>query len=285
MSFKQFFTQNTWWGKVIGAFLGYLMAGPTGALFGILIGNFFDRGLAAHFTRPHWSYHAEKRKAVQKIFFEATFSVMGHIAKADGRVSQQSIQMAKTFMDEMGLNRTQETAAQNCFNEGKSSSFNLKSIITELKTASYDNPELLKLFIDMQYRMAKVDNFSTKKQLILNTILRMLGFAPLHEQYRFYEDFANYSNHHQYQQSSNRQGYYEGRHAQHSSLDHAYGILEVTPTTSKQDVKRAYQRLMSRNHPDKLIAKGLPEEMIKIANEKTQKIRKAYEEICASKGW
>lgn len=283
MGSRQFFTSNTWWGKVLGAFLGFLMAGPAGALFGILIGNFFDRGLATHFSRPHWSYHAEKRKAVQKIFFEATFSVMGHIAKADGRVSKQGIQIAKTLMEEMELSHEQEIAAQGYFNQGKSNDFNLKHIITMLQKISHDNPELLKLFIDIQYRVAKVDGLSIKKQHILNTILRLLGFAPLHEQYRFYEDFASYYTRQQSnQQSSNHQRYQQ---AARSSLDHAYGILGVSPTTNKQDVKRAYQRLMSRNHPDKLIAKGLPEEMIKIANEKTQQIRRAYEEICASKGW
>lgn len=286
MSLQQFFTNNTWWGKVIGAFLGYLMAGPTGALFGIFIGNFFDRGLATHYTRPHWSYHAEKRQAVQTIFFKATFSVMGHIAKADGLVSKQSIQMAKTIMDELGLGHKQKTAAQNYFNEGKNSTFNLNSLVIDLKKIAYDNPELLKLFIDIQYRMAKIDNLSIKKQLVFDNILSLLGFAPLHKQYRFYEDFANYSNHRQNNQhSSNRQRYYQDYQTQHSSLDHAYGILNVTPTTPKQDVKKAYQRLISRNHPDKLIAKGMSDDMIKIANEKTQKIRKAYEEICASKGW
>lgn len=283
MGSRQFFTSNTWWGKVLGAFLGFLMAGPAGALFGILIGNFFDRGLATHYARPHWSYHAEKRKAVQKIFFEATFSVMGHIAKADGRVSKQGIQMAKTLMEEMELSPEQEVSAQGYFNLGKSNDFNLKHIITMLQKISHDNPELLKLFIDIQYRVAKVDGLSIKKQHILNTILRLLGFAPLHEQYRFYEDFSSYSTRQQsHQQSSNHQRYQQ---ATSSALDHAYGILGVSPTTNKQDVKRAYQRLMSRNHPDKLIAKGLSEEMIKIANEKTQQIRRAYEEICASKGW
>ena len=283
MGSRQFFTGNTWWGKVLGAFLGFLMAGPAGALFGILIGNLFDKGLATHFARPHWSYHAEKRKAVQKTFFEATFSVMGHLAKVDGRVSKQAIQMAQTLMDEMALSHAQETAAKNYFNEGKSDGFNLKHTITTLKKISYDNPELLKLFIDIQYRAAKIDGLSTKKQQILNTILHLLGFAPLREQYRFYEDFANYSRHQGTNyQSSDRQRHHQ---APRSSLDHAYGILGVSSATSKQDVKRAYQRLMSRNHPDKLIAKGLPEEMIKIANEKTQKIRKAYEEICTSKGW
>ncbi len=283
MGSRQFFTSNTWWGKVLGAFLGFLMAGPAGALFGILIGNLFDKGLATHFARPHWSYHAEKRKAVQSIFFETTFEVMGHIAKADGQVSKQSIQTAKTFMEELGLSHAQEIAAQNYFNKGKRSTFNLKQIITTFQKTAYDNPELIKLFVDTQYRIAKVDGLSIKKQLILNTILHLLKFAPLHEQFRFYEDFSNYSTYQQAnQESSNQQRYQQ---APRNSLDHAYGILGVSPTANKQDVKRAYQRLISRNHPDKLIAKGGSEEMIKIANEKTQKIRKAYEEICASKGW
>ena len=70
-----------------------------------------------------------------------------------------------------------------------------------------------------------------------------------------------------------------------NNLDHAYALIEVNPKSSKQEVKKAYRRLISRNHPDKLIAQGLPEEMIKIANEKTQKIMKAYELICKTKGW
>lgn len=292
MDFRQFFTSHSWWGKLIGAFLGYLMGGPTGAFFGVLIGNFFDRGLAEHFSRPHWPYHAEKREAVQKLFFQATFSVMGHIAKADGRVSERGIQMAKTLMDEMGLSRTQKKAAQEYFTVGKKPNFDLKSIITSLQKASRDNPELLKLFIDIQYRAAKVDGLSLKKQQVLNTIFNYMGFAPLNEQSRFYEDFdfSYYSTHQQtgqktdqqYSSSSNHQRQY---YTSHTMLDHAYGILEISPTASKQEVKRAYRRLMSRNHPDKLIAKGLPEAMIKMANEKTQKISKAYEQICENKGW
>jgi DnaJ like chaperone protein len=292
MNFRQFFTTNTWWGKIIGAFLGYLVAGPTGAVVGVLIGNFFDRGLAEHFSRPHWHYHAEKQKAVQEKFFEATFLVMGHIAKADGRVSEHEIEMAKILMEEMGLNRAQIKQAKAYFNQGKEPSFSLKHTIVMLQQALHGNHELLKLFIDIQYRAAQVDGLSFKKQEALNAILHYMGFAPLHAQYRFYEDFANYSAN-QYssnQQQSNQQGYSSSHgHTRHqgprSMLDHAYAILEVSSTTPKQDVKRAYRRLMSKNHPDKLIAKGLPESMIKIANEKTQAISKAYEQICESKGW
>ena len=294
MNFRQFFTSNQWWGKLIGACLGYLIGGPAGALFGILIGNFFDRALVEHYSRPHWHYYSEKREAVQKVFFEATFSVMGHIAKSDGRVSEQEINMANTLMEEMRLSRAQKTMAQRLFNEGKAANFNLASILTNLHNTCQDNPELLKLFMDIQYRAAQADGLTERKIQALDVIFRRMGFAPLREQYRFYTDFGSRDSHHSSSQTNNQRSYtynksraYQGGDYQRpqDSLAMAYAILELDRNANKQEVKRAYRRLISRNHPDKLIAQGLPEEMIKIANDKTQKITKAYELICTSKGW
>lgn len=285
MNFRQFFTSHQWWGKLLGAFFGYLIGGSAGALFGILIGNFFDRGMVSHYTRPHWHYHSEKRQAVQKIFFEATFSVMGHLAKADGRVSEQEIHMAKTLMDEMRLNHAQKTLAKRFFNEGKAENFNLSRILTLLQDACRDNQELLKLFMDIQYRVAQTDGSSNMKLQALDVIFRQMGFAPLNQQYRFYEDFGYQSSRQSSNQRSSSHQNNRNYHAPQNTLMQAYTILEINHTASKQEVKSAYRRLISRNHPDKLIAQGLPEEMIKIANDKTQKIRKAYEQICVSKGW
>ena len=300
MNFRDFFTINTWWGKILGAFFGYMSGGAIGALFGILIGNFFDKGLASHFSNPHFLYHAEKRKTVQKIFFEATFSILGHIAKADGRVSEQEIRMAKVLMSEMRLNREQKDLAKRLFNEGKQNYFKLDAVLTQLQNACRDNRDLLKLFVDIQYRASQVDGLTTKKIQALDIIFARLGFAPLHQQYRFYEDFS-YTSYHHYQQQQQQQQTQQKTHSQSSSsshqqhyykarpspntLDHAYALIEVNEKSSKHEVKQAYRRLLSRNHPDKLIAQGLPEEMIKLANDKTQKIMKAYELICKSKGW
>jgi len=65
----------------------------------------------------------------------------------------------------------------------------------------------------------------------------------------------------------------------------AYGLLGVSKTADKDEVKRAYRKLMSQHHPDKLVSKGLPPEMIKVATEKTQQIKAAYEQIKEAKGW
>lgn len=292
MNYRNFFTTNRWWGKMIGAFLGYIFGGPAGALLGILIGNFIDRSLKEHFSHPYWHYHVEKRQLTQKVFFEATFSVIGHLAKADGHVSQQEINMANRLMHEMGLTKQQQIAAQNFFKQGKASHFDLAGMLSRLLNICHDNPELLKLFMDIQYRAALTDGLSAKKVQVLDTIFRRMGFAPLNQQYRFYADFGNqHADYSSSQHTNNQRNYSYNRSRAYqaqpdlNNLAHAYALLELSPNANKQETKKAYRRLISRNHPDKLIAQGLPEEMIKIANEKTQKITKAYEQICASKGW
>ena len=69
------------------------------------------------------------------------------------------------------------------------------------------------------------------------------------------------------------------------SIDQSYAILGVDKGASDAEVKKAYRRLMSQHHPDKLVAKGLPEEMMKVATEKTHEIRQAYEAIKAARGF
>ncbi len=284
-----------WVGKIIGAILGYLIAGPVGAVFGLLIGNFFDRGLAKNMSNPLYLFHKEQKEVIQRIFFQSTFLIMGHIAKSDGRVSEKEINLARQLMDEMRLSKIQKEEAKELFRQGKNPSFNLGHTLTLLKTHCLNRPELLKLFIDIQYRAASIDGLNEGKINALNRVLSFLGFAPLSKQFRFYQDF--FQQHQQqyrerqqqshYQQNQQRRDQYQ-RRPHSASYDHlasAYAILEVPPTANKQEVKKAYRRLMSKNHPDKLIAKGLPEEMIKMATDKTQTIAKAYDEICQSKGW
>ena len=69
------------------------------------------------------------------------------------------------------------------------------------------------------------------------------------------------------------------------SVSEAYKMLALDKTADKNEVKRAYRKMMSQHHPDKLVAKGLPPEMIKLATEKTQHIRAAYDLIKESRGW
>ncbi len=91
MNFQDYFNRPLWWGKLIGGFFGYLIAGPVGAFFGLLAGSVFDRGLLEHVTNPYWAYHTQKSRTIKKRFIETTFLMLGFLAKSDGVVSKKEI--------------------------------------------------------------------------------------------------------------------------------------------------------------------------------------------------
>ncbi|MCH9757422.1 MAG: co-chaperone DjlA [Gammaproteobacteria bacterium] len=290
MTLRTYLTRHTWWGKLLGAGLGFLAAGPSGALLGVFIGNFFDRGLSDHYSKPHWSYHTEKRKAVRKTFQNTVFSIMGHIAKANGRVSEKEIVFAKQTMRNLNLNRAERTSAQAFFRQGKAANFNMNAPLYSLKNIAANNPKLLREFVQIQYQVAQINGLTPAKINILNNLLNILDLAPLHEQPQAREKFYTHS------YSRNRQRKYSQEQEQEqeqasyantntSPFDNPYILLNVSQNTTKQDVKRAYRRLISQHHPDKCIAEGRSENEIKKANEKTQTIRKAYESICKANNW
>jgi len=293
MIFRTHVPQYFWWGKILGVGLGFLTAGPIGALFGLFAGNLFDRGLYEHFTKAHHSYRIEKNPAIKQAFLRATFSSLGHIAKADGRVSEEEIQIAKQMMQELHLNKREEAAAKSFFQQGKHANFRITDPIELLQNIAHDNRKLLHAFIQLQYRMAQVDGLSSEKVITLNILLNKLGMAPLHQQeharnnYRaqFHQHTSWENNHTNQQQKKTHQEYGSSQHVDPSYLlDSSYKLLGLSSTATQREVKQAYRRLISQHHPDKCIAKGLSEQHIKKANEKTQAIRKAYETICTTKG-
>ncbi|MDX2347206.1 MAG: co-chaperone DjlA [Legionella sp.] len=279
MSLRAHLRHNAWWGKLLGAGLGFIMAGPPGALFGIVIGNFFDRGLSEHFSRPHSTYHTEKRLAVRQTFQHATFLVMGHLCKVDGRVSEEDILFAKKIMQELHLNRAERASAQYFFTQGKAANFKIDEPLRLLKNLALNNPRLVREFVQLQYRTAQISGLTPKKIAILNHLLTALNLAPLHEQAHAQDQFHARFNQ-QYQQYNHAHTADEA-----PSIESAYTLLGIPQNATKKDVKHAYRKKVSLYHPDKYIAKGHSEADIKKANEKTQSIRKAYESICEQEGW
>lgn len=294
--FQTFLRERCWWGKILGFFFGYLIGRSVGAIIGLLIGNFFDKALCQHLARPFSSFYTEKNRDTQHLFLEVTFLVAGFIAKSDGRVSEQEIQTAQSLMMSLKLSKKQKQMAQDYFNMGKSSTINLDPKLALFKATCRNNPQLIYTFVNIQYAIAQVDGLTDKKIAALNRVLIILGLAPLNRQHRFYEDFdyrtSQRNTRDNYRYESWQRGNTSSRNQQQNpfkpawnSLAEAHTILGTKPDDSEDTVKKAYRRLISQNHPDKLIAQGASEAAIKNANNKTQAIRKAYEQICASKGW
>src|ERR1700689_4418876 len=116
-----------WGGKIIGGVLGLAAMGPWGAVLGAVIGHQFDAG--ASFGSLLGSGGADP-KLVNELFFPTTFRVMGHIAKADGRVSEQEIASARAVMHALRLNSAQMLAAMGYFTEGKQPGFDVDTALS-----------------------------------------------------------------------------------------------------------------------------------------------------------
>jgi DnaJ like chaperone protein len=262
----------SWLGKLLGAFFGFLAAGPIGAVFGIVVGHYFDLARAGHIFIGSPQGHTQ----TQDIFFRATFSILGHIAKADGRVSENEIRAASRIMQNMMLTHELKRQAIHYFRMGKDESFDLDHMLSALYAACYQQPNLLHLFLEIQLQGALADGVvNPNKQRILEHISLRLG---LNTQDFFFRQA--------YQQQQQRRGYQQSYQPppRTDHLENAYRLLGVSRSSNNLEVKKAYRKLMSQNHPDKLVSKGLPEEMIKLATQKTQEIKAAYELICKSRG-
>jgi DnaJ like chaperone protein len=250
-----------WWGTLLGGTLGYMFGGPLGALLGAALGRNFDRGI--RITDERAGFGVGQQERVQAAFFTTTFSVMGHIAKADGQVTTEEISATEAIMGQMQLDPQQRKAAIRLFNEGKKDGFPLHDVMLQFKRECHRRRNLEQMFLEIQIATAMADGrVHASERRIIFSIGEQLGFdrAAIEQLFSFTGS---------------------GRTADSGrpSLSRAYEIIGVDKTTSDTELKRAYRRLMSQHHPDKLIAKGLPEEMIKIATEKTQEIKAAYEQI------
>ena len=254
-----------WWGKIIGGAFGFMLGGPLGALLGAALGHNFDRGLklSDEFGGP--AYGDVER--VQAAFFTATFSIMGHIAKADGKVTQAEIANAEAIMARMQLGAEQRKAAIELFNEGKADDFPLQDVLVQFRKECHRRINLMQMFLEIQISTAFSDQkLHPAEKKILYHIADALGFSRAQLDHLFH-----------------LAGGVAAPRTEKAAIREAYEVLGVDSNAPDAEVKKAYRRLMNQHHPDKLVSKGLPEEMIKLANEKTQQIKEAYELVKKSR--
>lgn len=294
-----------WIGKIIGFSLGLVFFPPLGPLIGLFIGHLFDIGLFNALLPPQAQRTAGRNTApIQQAFFETTFILMGFLAKSDGRVTVQEIRAAEHIMTSMGLDADKRREAIYWFNQGKSPGIHIDQVIDTLRRHCWLRPSLLRTFLEIQFTIAYAEgNISPTKRDALQYICQKLGipnfnFNLFEQQFRAQQHYQQYgsgphhgqsdSYSHAGQQNGQQQSDYRSQqraYSQRELLQDAYKILGVTAEADHPTVKRAYRKLMSQHHPDRLIAKGVPPEMIKLATQKTQQIKAAYETIKQAKGW
>jgi DnaJ like chaperone protein len=261
-----------WNGKILGGALGALVAGPIGLAVGVLLGHQYD-------ASPLARGGADSVRRVQQLFFPATFRVMGHIAKADGRVSEQEIAAARALMNALHLNPAQMAEAIEQYTVGKQPGFSLQGSLAALREAMQPYPQLAQFFMELQLQVAIMGNGlapAARQRLVATAAL--LGINTAY--------YARLETLMRWRAGEAAGAPPRGADARHDAerLTQAYAQLEIEPNASNDEVVKAYRRQMSRHHPDKLKSNGLPDSMLERAKERTQQIQAAYELIKGVRG-
>ncbi len=277
----------SWYGKVIGTLLGAVIGrGLLGAVVGLMFGHWWDRRNEPNLGGGQLSGNPAQRAAeLRMTFFQATFQVMGHVAKADGRVTEQEIDAARATMGRFSLNEADRRRAIDLFTDGKRPDFPLEQALRRLRALAGGQPELCRMFVQIQLEAALQGNgLNPAARTVMNRICGVLGVSALELasleamlRMRGYRPAGGAS-------SGSSHGTNGSSRSSTAPLADAYEVLGVTARESDADVTKAYRRLMSQNHPDKLVAQGLPESMVAAAHERTQRILEAYETVKNHRG-
>lgn len=255
-----------WWGKLIGAFLGLLRGGISGAVIGALLGHLVDRFIAG----------LTGARGTRQLFFRTLFATLGHVNKADGRISEAEIQAAEALMRRLGLTPEERQLAIRFFREGKQPGYPMEKHLHEFARHTMMRHDLRQMLMEILLEAAAADGaISGAEQQVLARAAHALHIPA--------ELFAAMWNARQGGAGQGqRAGAAPGR--QVVPLAQAYAALGLTEKASDAEVKRAYRKLMAQYHPDKLVSRGLPEEMMEVARKRVREINAAYDRVKQSRG-
>ena len=241
-------------GRILGTIFGFMFGRIPGAILGYVVGHYFDKSYSQNFNQKggfnrFFTSGDEFKK--QAIFFHTLFSVMGHLAKADGKVSDAEIRLASDLMDQMNLQGDTRKEAQQAFREGKSADFPLKETIVEFRDSCHGRRDILQVYLEILIQVAYVDGKLDKaEQQILENVAMHLGFkqhdllyllSVYEAELRFRQSGKGYQQQHG---GSHQQGSRPAYSSQ-QSLDDAYRILGAKKTDDDKNIKKAYRKLMS----------------------------------------
>lgn len=268
-----------WLARLIGALLGVLLlaviiAGSVGfgailLLIGLLVVS-FGGGRA----RGAWRVSNAGGVAARQVFFESTFRLMGKVAKSDGRISEQEVQVTEQLMVRMGLTPEHRAQAIGLFKQGAEAGFDVEAELARFMQHCGAHANLRHMLLMFLFATAAADGtLSGPEHALLQQVAARLGFsAAAFEQllamFNAQEGFARPP----------------GAAPRAHALADAYAALGIKESVSDREAKQAYRRLMSQYHPDKLIAEGMPADMVKMATERTQEIQNAWELIRKARG-
>ena len=239
------------WGKLVGAAAGLAIGGPIGALVG---------GIAGHvtFDRSRSREKPEAGEPEEDVAFTIGVIALGaKMAKADGVVTKDEID---AFRQVFIISPEDMSSVSKVFNLAKRDVAGYDAYARQLASLFKDKPEALEDVMDGLFHIAKADSVIHDSEMeYLMSVAEIFGFDE--------GDFARI----------------RARHMEPEKTD-PYVVLGLERESTNDEIKRAYRRLVRDNHPDKLIARGVPAEAVEIANRKVASINAAYDQIVKERG-
>ncbi|MDX9993952.1 MAG: co-chaperone DjlA [Rhodocyclaceae bacterium] len=249
--------------KLIGSIAGFYFLGFLGGLLGFVVGWVIDR------MRDYGSggINPLGNALRQAVFLETLFIAMGRLAKADGRVSEAEIAHAEALMRNLGMTEAHRAQAIALFKRGVDPATDLAQTCSRFMSVCGHTRSLREILLVYLITFALADEqLHSAEEALLAEMASCLGYDQA--AFRRLVDMV-----------LNQSHFAGGSANKAAALDDAYKALGVTKESSDQEVKRAYRKLISQYHPDKLIGQGLPDDMIAMATEKAKEIQVAYDLI------
>ena len=235
------------WGKILGGAAGFALGGPLGALVGTAAGHAFDR----------MRTEAEPELAKQTAFAIAVVVLGAKMAKADGRVTMDEIE---AFKEVFHIPPEEAKNVGRLFNQARKDARGFEPYAKQVARLFHDNPAVLEELLAGLFHIARADGIAHPDEITyLSEVSAIFGLDETT---------------------------FERIQASHTGTARTdpYAILGIPRDAGDDELRAAYRRLIREHHPDRLMAQGMPQDFIDIANEQMAAINVAYDEICAQRG-
>ena len=246
-------------GKIIGGTIGFAMGGPLGAIAGAVFGHAYDTSseMDAAEARHSGISNGERN---QLTFFVASFSMLAKLAQSDGQITREEVNAVERFISQdLKLSSQSRKVAMDVFLAAIRSPESFEAFATQFYNEFTYNAQMMELMVDILFRVSIADApLSNREETLIQSASIIFRFNPS-----------------QYERIKSKYV---------SSSEKYYAILKSAPTDPMEQIRSQYRRLVSEYHPDKITAKGLPDEFVQLANERFREIQAAYDAIKQERG-
>ena len=232
------------WGSLIGGFVGFSFAGPIGALIGSMIGGRISAtrqsGFRQSFAPP------------QQIFAIALIILTAKLSKVDGHVSKEELIAVK---DKLKIPEHEIDQVGKIFNKAKEDSIGYEPYAKQIAQIYKSNPAVLDEVVNILFYIAEADGkVSSSEIVMIRGIAKIFGLSE-----------------------SQFEGIKESRKS--SDKLNPYVVLGCNPSDDFTFIRKKYLLLSKKHHPDVLVSKGVPQEVIEESKKKMRAINSAFDQI------